>query len=146
MVTIKDEIEDFKTQCKRYIYCKKKKIECEYKLEEIGVQILGVKSPTLDGVYVVHDLHKDRRNELFHIESQIIEEKEDCIRNNKKVDSILGMLNKRDEKLIKDLYVYKKNHEMIAEKYHFGTRKSMYYHVDRVLERILTQCEQKKVI
>lgn len=51
------------------------------------------------------------------------------------MDSILGMLNKRDEKLIKDLYVYKKNHEMIAEKYHFN-RQNMYKHVNKALANI----------
>ena len=147
MVTIEEEITQFKKDCSSLIYWRKRRDEAQYKLEEIKVRLQGVSSPRLEGVYIVKDPHKSDKAYWLEEESKWMKERDKWQSRIDEVKSKLNLIkNGKDRQMIYDLCVYKRNHEKTAKKYHFGTRKSMYYHVDRVLERILTQCEQKKVI
>lgn len=135
MITIHDEIENFKNDCRRVDYCTKKIIECEERLQEISTDLLGIKSPNMEGVYIVGDPTKEKKNELLFLEEEIMKEKEECERNIVRVNKILCLLNVMDERMIRELYIEKKNHEMIAEKYHFN-RQNMYKHVNKALANI----------
>lgn len=140
MVTIKDEIEQFKRDCRSMEYWTKKYIECNEKLEEIAVHLRGVSSPRTDDVKVENagDPYKNGKIYWFHEEDQVMKERDEYIRNMAKVNStLMKITNHVDQQMIRDLYVEKKNHESVAERYHYANRRAMYYHVNSVLSKIL---------
>ena len=140
MVTIKDEIEQFKRDCRSMEYWTKKYIECNEKLEEIAVRLRGISSPRFEDVKVENagDPYKNGKLYWFYEEEKVMKERDEYIRNMAKVNStLMKITNHVEQQMIRDLYVERKNHEAVAEKYHYSNRKAMYRHVDNVLSKVL---------
>lgn len=140
MVTKKDEIEQFKRDCRSMEYWTKKYIECNERLEEITVKLRGVSSPRTDGIIVENagDPYKNGKLYWFHEEEKVIEERTNYANLMAKVNCTIAKIpNYIDQQMIRDLYIDKKNHDSVVERYHYANRMSVYKHVNRVLSKIL---------
>lgn len=66
----------------------------------------------------------------------------------KKMNFVNGMLmkitNPTDRQMIVDLYIENKNHQYVADKYHYASRMALYKHVNKVLEKLFTSNKDKK--
>ena len=140
MVTVEEEIRHLKHECKDMKYYEKKLNEAKMKLEEIKVKLHGVKSPRLDGVYIVGDPNKDGRLELFQKEWYWIKERD-------KYQSIINELNKPINSMpdilanaFRNAYIDMINHDKVAEGYGFKSRFAMYDEINNALKKyFLTQ-------
>lgn len=147
MVTIEEEITQFKKDCSSLIYWRKRRDEAQYKLEEIKVRLQGVSSPRLEGVYIVKDPHKSDKAYWLEEESKWMKERDKW---QSRINEIEGKLKQiesdEDRQIIYDLYVYEQNHEKTAKKYHFNSRQSMYDHVKNIIKSLFLQCKPKNVL
>lgn len=140
MVTVKDEIEQFKRDCRSMEYWTKKYIECNERLEEIAIHLKGVSSPRTDGIKIENagDPYKNGKIYWFYEEEQVIKERNEYLRNMTRVNStLMKITNHIDQQIVRDLYIKKKNHELVAEKYHYASRMALYKHVNNVLKKII---------
>lgn len=140
MVTVKDEIEQFKRDCRSMEYWTKKYIECNERLEEIAIHLKGVSSPRTDGIKIENagDPYKNGKIYWFYEEEQVIKERNEYLRNMTRVNStLMKITNHIDQQIVRDLYIEKKNHELVAEKYHYASRMALYKRVNNVLKKFI---------
>lgn len=139
MLTLKDKIEQFKRDCKSNDYYTKAILDCNERIEELDVQLNGLGCPngaTGPKCENAGDPYKSNKIGPIMLQDQIIEEREGYI---KKLNYVNGMLmkitNPVDRQVIIELYIEKKNHQVVADKYHMN-RQNMYKHINKVLEKI----------
>lgn len=115
---LKDEVEQFKRECKSIKYLRRKQKELELELQELDHALCGVKSPSLDTPpstgYASNDYKLciiEKQKELNHELSLILER----IGN---VYNTLDQIEDESEKsLIIDLWVEKRDYRKVARKY-----------------------------
>ena len=139
MLTVKDKIEQFKRDCKSNDYYTKAILDCNERIEELDVILNGLGCPngtTDPKCENARDPYKSNKIEPIMLQDAIIKERDEYIR---KVNHVNGRLmkitNPLDRQLVIELYIEKKNHKEVADKYHMN-RQNMYKHINRVLEKI----------
>lgn len=140
MITVKDKIEQFKRDCRSMEYWTKMYIDCNERLEDIAVKLMGISAVRTDGVILENagDPYKNGKIYWFYEEEKVVEERNQYANNMARVNSMISKIpNPNDQQMIRDLYIEKKNHEVVAEKYHYNDRSAMHKHVNKVLSKIL---------
>lgn len=83
------------------------------------------------------DPYKNGKIYWFHLEDQVIQERDGYISNMTKVNAkLMKITNPTDQQMIRDLYVERMNHEKVADKYHLN-RQNMYKVADRIIGKIV---------
>lgn len=140
MVTIKDKVEQFKRDCKSNDYYTKMVLDCNERLEEIAVKLQGISSPAVKDVICenANDPYKDNKLYWIYQEEKVLKEREDYISRINNVNRMLmKILDPVDRQMVMDLYIMKRNHESIADKYHYANRMALYKHINKVIEKIV---------
>lgn len=141
MLTIKDKIEQFKRDCKSNDYYTKAIMECNEKIEELDVILNGLGCPngnTEPKCENARNPYASDKLEPLMKQEQIINERNEYIRRINSVNTkLMKITDPIDRQIIQELYIQKKNHQNVADKFHMN-RQSMYKHVNKVIEKIVT--------
>ena len=141
MLTIKDKIEQFKRDCKSNDYYTKAIMECNEKIEELDVILNGLGCPngnTGPKCENARNPYASDKLEPLMKQEQIINERNEYIRRINSVNTkLMKITDPIDRQIIQELYIQKKNHQNVADKFHMN-RQSMYKHVNKVIEKIVT--------
>lgn len=141
MLTIKDKIEQFKRDCKSNDYYTKAIMECNEKIEELDVILNGLGCPngnTGPKCENARNPYASDKLEPLMKQEQIINERNEYIRRINSVNTkLMKITDPVDRQLVVDLYVERKNHESMSNKYHYASRMAMYKHVNKVIEKIV---------
>jgi hypothetical protein len=141
MLTIKDKIEQFKRDCKSNDYYTKAIMECNEKIEELDVILNGLCCPngnTGPKCENARNPYASDKLEPLMKQEQIINERNEYIRRINSVNTkLMKITDPVDRQMIIDLYVERKNHESMSNKYHYASRMAMYKHVNKVIEKIV---------
>ena len=148
MLTLKDKIEQFKRDCRINEYYTKAILDCNERIEELDVKLNGLGCPngsTEPKCENAGNPYKPNKIEPIMLQDQIKLERNEYI---KKMNFVNGMLmkitNPTDRQMIVDLYIENKNHQYVADKYHYASRMALYKHVNKVLEKLFTSNKDKK--
>ena len=140
MLTDKDKIEQFKRDCKSNDYYTKTILECNEKIEELDVKLNGLGCPNgNDGPKCENasDPYKSNKLALIMEQDQIIKERNECINKINSVNTkLMKILDPVDRQIIVEVYIDKKNHQHVADKYHMN-RQNMYKRINKIIEKIL---------
>ncbi len=140
MLTIKDKIEQFKRDCKSNDYYTKAILDCNERIEELDVQLMGLGCPNGSSAPKCENAGNPyASNKLgpIMLQDQIIEERNGYIKRINDVNSkLMKIIDPIDRQIIIDLYIEKKNHQLVADKY-FMNRQNMYKHINKVIEKIV---------
>ena len=140
MLTDKDKIEQFKRDCKSNDYYTKTILECNEKIEELDVKLNGLGCPNgNDGPKCenANDPYKSNQLALIMEQDQIIKERNECINKINSVNTkLMKILDPVDRQIIVEVYIDKKNHQHVADKYHMN-RQNMYKRINKVIEKIV---------
>lgn len=142
MITNKEKRKYFKNECGSIDYFKKKKLECDEKLEILNSQLKGISSPAVKEVIYenARNPYHERKNILLTEEAIVIAERNEWERRINYVEEKIKLIKEqRDLNIIKDLYIKEMNHEAVAYKYHYANRSALYKHVNKVLDKILKE-------
>ncbi|MBS6168613.1 DUF1492 domain-containing protein [Dielma fastidiosa] len=140
MLTDKDKIEQFKRDCKSNDYYTKTILECNEKIEELDVKLNGLGCPNgNDGPKCENasDPYKSNKLALIMEQDQIIKERNECINKINSVNTkLMKILDPVDRQIIVEVYIDKKNHQHVADKYHMN-RQNMYKRINKIIEKIV---------
>ena len=140
MLTDKDKIEQFKRDCKSNDYYTKTILECNEKIEELDVKLNGLGCPNgNDGPKCENasDPYKSNKLALIMEQDQIIKERNECINKINSVNTkLMKILDPIDRQIIVEVYIDKKNHQHVADKYHMN-RQNMYKRINKIIEKIV---------
>ena len=140
MLTDKDKIEQFNRDCKSNDYYTKTILECNEKIEELDVKLNGLGCPNgNDGPKCENasDPYKSNKLALIMEQDQIIKERNECINKINSVNTkLMKILDPVDRQIIVEVYIDKKNHQHVADKYHMN-RQNMYKRINKIIEKIV---------
>lgn len=140
VLTAKDKIEQFKRDCKSNGYYTKRILECNEKIEELDAELNGLGCPNgNEGPKCENagDPYKSNKLALIMQQDQIIKDRNECIKRINAVNAkLMRILDPIDRQIIAELYIDKRNHQHVADKYHMN-RQNMYKHINKVIEKII---------
>lgn len=99
-----------------------------------------ISSPAVKDVICenANDSYKDNKLYWLYQEEKVLKEREDYISRINNVNRMLmKILDPVDRQMVMDLYIMKRNHESIADKYHYANRMALYKHINKVIEKIV---------
>ena len=140
MLTVKDKVEQFKRDCKSNDYYTKAIMDLNERIEEYDVILTGISSPTGN----TGPKCENARNPYASIKLEpmlkqeaLIKERDEYIRRINEVNAkLMKIVDPIDRQMIVDLFIEKKYHQYVADKYHYASRAAMHYHINNVLSKL----------
>lgn len=137
MISKLERVNQFKRELRSYEYYSKCVEECDLKLEEVGVQLMGISSPSLTEMSGKPTAYSDTHKlELIMLEEEIIKKRNWYIRLQADINEKLSKLNEEDRELVEKVYIKNKRYEDLAREYHYSIR-NLKYKVNQILSDIL---------
>lgn len=140
MQNVKDEIEFFIKECGSIKYYRKKIEECNEKLEEIATKLEGLSSPAIKEIIYenARDPYKEKKLYLLEEERLLIQEKEHWMKSIKYIRSIFKcMPDKKDKRIIIEMYINKSNRDALATKYFYANHTSLRRYANKKIEEAI---------
>ena len=143
MITIKDEIDQFKRDLRSYTYHQKKVVELEEKLEELATRMQGLSSPAFKEVVYENtsNPYSDNRLQLMDEEEILIKERNVHFREMKRLDDALALLDEDKQQILRDIYVKRKNIDYVASKNYCSIRK-VKYDVNAMIKWVIVRSKE----
>ena len=143
MITIKDEIDQFKRDLRSYTYHQKKVVELEEKLEELATRMQGLSSPAFKEIVYENtsNPYSDNRLQLMDEEEILIKERNVHFREMKRLDDALALLDEDKQQILRDIYVKRKNIDYVASKNYCSTRK-VKYDVNAMIKWVIVRSKE----
>lgn len=143
VITIKDEIDQFKRDLRSYTYHQKKVVELEEKLEELATRMQGLSSPAFKEIVYENtsNPYSDNRLQLMDEEEILIKERNVHFREMKRLDDALALLDEDKQQILRDIYVKRKNIDYVASKNYCSTRK-VKYDVNAMIKWVIVRSKE----
>jgi vacuolar-type H+-ATPase subunit I/STV1 len=143
VITIKDEIDQFKRDLRSYTYHQKKVVELEEKLEELATRMQGLSSPAFKEVVYENtsNPYSDNRLQLMDEEEILIKERNVHFREMKRLDDALALLDEDKQQILRDIYVKRKNIDYVASKNYCSIRK-VKYDVNAMIKWVIVRSKE----
>lgn len=140
-LTLKEKIDQFKRDCASSAYYQKVLLELDdsiraldYQLSEIAYQQKQMNDTNISAI------NKRNKAALILEQDGLVKQKEEYEKRIQEVNDKLDcIIDTYDRQMLVDLYILKKRHESVADKYHYATRAAMYKHLDKVIMKILQE-------
>lgn len=134
---LKDEVEQFKRECKSIKYLRRKQKELEEEIQELDHALAGVKSPSLDTPPSTGYASNDYKLCIIEKQKELNRELSLILERIGNVYNTLEQIEDESEKaLIIDLWVEKRDYRKVARKYGYGV-PYVFEKAERILKKIL---------
>lgn len=137
MITLKDEIEQFKRDLKSYSYHQKKVREIEQELEVLTVKMQGVSSPAPKDVVLENagNPYSSKKNKLLTKKGHLIKERNKHLSEIKRLDNLLQKCEQEDRDILVERFVRRFPLKKVAADHHLS-KSSLLRHIDSVIKDI----------
>ena len=134
---LKDEVEQFKRECKSIKYLRRKQKELEEEIQELDHALAGVKSPSLDTPPSTGYASNDYKLCIIEKQKELNRELSLILERIGNVYNTLEQIEDESEKaLIIDLWVEKRDYRKVARKYGYED-KSVFKKAKMIVKRYL---------
>lgn len=140
-LTLKEKIDQFKRDCASSAYYQKVLLELDDNIRALDYQLSEItyQQKQMDDTNV-SPIHKRNKAALILEQDGLVKKKEEYEKRIQEVNDKLDcIIDTYDRQMLVDLYILKKRHESVADKYHYATRAAMYKHLDKVIMKILQE-------